>query len=180
MNRPVITWQIGEIIEETVKGQTDADKIAILKRHDNKVLRYYLELTFKKWALKAEPIEYKKNKNEIKGEAETDLYFNRKKMYLFLTPDCGGHPNLLPYKREMLYKDILNYLSSTEAECLEAIRLGRLMDVYGLSDSVIKQFLGITESVVVVEEVVCNEEVVEEAAKAEVPKKRGRKKKVSE
>lgn len=110
---------ISEILAENEKITARKDKIEHLQEHRTKVLLDIFRCAFDdsiKFLLPPGDVPYTKN---LDADPWGALYSEARRLYLFVE---GGHPNLKPMKREMLYIQFLEMLHPKDAELMVAVK----------------------------------------------------------
>jgi len=140
------TLYISEILGELSKYLTEDEKLQYLRQHDSRPLRLLLFANYSKSAkflLPKGPSKFKRSDAPGIDLAETNLYAEAKKMYIFVE---GGVPTLQQVKREMLYQNILEMLHQDEADILELIKDKNLATVFNLDVNLVnKAFPGLLQ-----------------------------------
>ncbi len=126
---------IFEILQNASKLSKKEDKINYLRQNYNPVLGNILKYTFEKqfeWDLPPGSPPYKASEFP---DTHGMLYTEARKMYLFFK---GGNPNLTPFKREMLYINLLESIHPEDAKLLISIKEKKL-PYKGLTVNLIKE-----------------------------------------
>lgn len=114
---------IYEILENASKLTKKQDKIDYLRNNYNPVLGQILKYTFEEqfiWELPPGDPPYKPSEYP---DSHGMLYTEARRLYLFLK---GGNPNLTPFRREMLYINLLETVHPNDAKLLLAIKEKKL------------------------------------------------------
>lgn len=108
---------IPQIFEEVEKASSKQDKIKVLRAYDHPVLRGMLQLNYSpnlKMDLPEGEPPFKKDKQIPVGYAETNLFVEFRRMYIWLDPK----QNLNKVRKEQLFIQLLEGIHWTEAEAL--------------------------------------------------------------
>lgn len=114
---------IYEILENASKLSKKEDKLNYLRQNYNPALGQILKYTFEPefvWDLPPGDPPYKPSEYP---DSHGMLYSETRRLYLFLK---GGNPNLTPFKREMLFINLLESVHPKDAELLLAIKEKKL------------------------------------------------------
>jgi hypothetical protein len=123
-------FTIPEILQAVSDARTHADKVRILQNCGTEVLEQVLQYNFHPdiaFNLPEGDCPYKKEKDIPVGKSHSNLYREGRRLYLFIK---GQAPNLKPYRREMLFIELLEGIHWTEADMLIAVKDKRLTDLY--------------------------------------------------
>lgn len=126
---------IYEILENASKLTKKQDKIEYLRKNYNPVLGQILKYTFEEqfvWELPPGDPPYKPSEYP---DSHGMLYTEARRLYLFLK---GGNPNLTPFRREMLYINLLETVHPNDAKLLLTIKEKKL-PYKGLTLNLIKE-----------------------------------------
>lgn len=104
---------LSEILLETSKLKTKKQKIEYLRANTNPSLNKIIQMTYDETEFDLPPgaPPYKPSDFDEPG----NLYAEVRRLYLFTK---GGNPNLSPLKREMLFIQVLEFVSASDAELL--------------------------------------------------------------
>jgi hypothetical protein len=126
---------IYEILENASKLAKKQEKIDYLRNNYNPVLGQVLKYTFEEqfvWVLPPGVPPYKPSEFP---DAHGMLYTEARRLYLFLE---GGNVNLTPFRREMLFINLLETVHPNDAKLLLAIKEKKL-PYKGLTLNLIKE-----------------------------------------
>lgn len=126
---------IFEILQNASKLSKKEEKINYLRQNFNPVLGNILKYTFEKqfeWELPPGAPPYKPSEFP---DTHGMLYTEARRMYLFLK---GGNANLTPFRREMLYINLLETVHPEDAKLLISIKEKKL-PYKGLTLNLIKE-----------------------------------------
>lgn len=126
---------ISEILQNASKLTKKEEKIEYLRTNYNPVLGNILKYTFNKeyvWDLPPGDPPYKPNEFP---DSHGMLYTEARKLYLFLR---GGNPNLTPFKREMLFINLLETVHPEDAKLLLSVK-DKKLPYKGLTLNLIKE-----------------------------------------
>ncbi len=114
---------IHEILEQASAKRTRVEKIEFLQSHgDNQTLLHILQWALHKdivWGLPEGKPPF--TPSQAVG-TEGMLYKEARRLYLFLTPESGGNPDLSQPRREYLFIQLLESLTPKEAELLCSVK----------------------------------------------------------
>ena len=134
-----MTPLFSEILESVAKAKTKDKKIQILRKENCDALRMVLKSSFDpaiEWALPEGDVPYIPN-DAPEGTEHTTLYGEAKKLYHYIK---GGNDRLKQTQREMMFVQLLEGLSKSEASLLVAAKDKKLHQMYkGLSSNVVKE-----------------------------------------
>ena len=120
---------LSEILRKVSNAKTKKEKIALLHKHNSQALRSILIWNFDENVLSAVPegeVPYTPNDAPV-GTDHTRLEQEYRGLYRFFK---GGDPRIKALKRETLFVQLLEGLSSEEAELLVLCKDGRLNEKY--------------------------------------------------
>jgi hypothetical protein len=123
-------FTIPEILQAVSNERSHAKKVSILQNCGTEVLEQVLQYNFHpdiKFNLPEGEVPYKKETDIPVGKSHSNLYREGRRLYIFIE---GQAPNLKPYRREMLFIELLEGLHYTEAEVLIAVKDKTLQDLY--------------------------------------------------
>lgn len=123
-------FTIPEILQAVSDAPTHEKKVSILYNCQSEVLEQILQYNYHpdiKFTLPEGEVPYKKEDDVPVGKSASNLYREGRRLYLFLE---GEAQNLKPYRREMLFIELLEGIHWTEAEVLIAVKDKRLEDLY--------------------------------------------------
>lgn len=123
-------FTIPEILKAVNDAKTHEKKVSILQNCGTEPLEQILQYNFHPdiaFNLPEGECPYKKEKDIPVGKSHSNLYKESRRLYLFLK---GQAPNLKPYRREMLFIELLEGIHWTEAEVLVAIKDKNLQALY--------------------------------------------------
>lgn len=118
---------IAEIINKVGSTKDRQERIEILRKNDHPVVRGMFAMNFDQnleWDLPEGDPPYKANNFP---DQHGMLYSEWRRMYLF---HKGGNPNLKPFKREMLFINLLESLDKEDAKVLLAVKNKKLHHKY--------------------------------------------------
>ncbi len=139
MARKAISW----ILDFTSKLPNDEEKIKCLQANDNTAIRTILKYCFDpniKWDLPEGEPPYTPCQFP---HQENNLYQEIRRLYLFLTPESGGNPNLSQLRKESLYITTLQEIDPQDAKLLLSIKDKKLPYKGLTSKIVLKAFPGL-------------------------------------
>lgn len=114
---------IHEIFEKVSKASKLEERIEILRKNDNPVLRHIFKLAYTKgvkWLLPDGKPPYKLNEFP---DQETNLYSQWKRFYLFFP---GGNDNVNQIKRELIFIQILEGIHPKDAQIICDLKDGKI------------------------------------------------------
>lgn len=123
---------ISEILDKVKKSSSDADKAKLLKDNSSIPLQQILFANFNpniKFLLPPGPTPYKPSKFDV-GLGDNSLMKEFRKLYLFYQ---GGHKTLQQARREQLWIQLLEGMSSSEAKVLESLKDKQFERDYGVT-----------------------------------------------
>ena len=133
------TLLFSEVLDKVHKAKTKAQKVSILREHNNASLRMVSKSSFDpkiKWAMPEGDVPFMQND----APADTDhtrLATEAKKLYHFIK---GGDNDTPQFKKEQMFVQMLEGLHESEAKLLIAAKDKKLHQVYkGLSKDVVKE-----------------------------------------
>lgn len=135
---------IPEILSRVAQADKKADKIAILKQHDNTVLRDILRLNFDpavKMDLPEGPAPFKTDRSLADATmSESNLYNEARRLYLFEPGHPKFNPNVKRMQKENLWIQILEGIHYTEADMLNQVKDKQLSKHYkGLTEALVRE-----------------------------------------
>ena len=108
---------ISEIVAETGKLKSTAEKVANLQKHDSFALRTVVQATYDpsiEFLIPNTPPPW--NKNEYEDEAKAMLMSDSRRLRIFVKG--GGYDNIKQIKRESLFISFLEDIDNDDAELL--------------------------------------------------------------
>jgi hypothetical protein len=108
---------ISEIVAETGKLKSTAEKVANLQKHDSFALRTVVQATYDpsiEFLIPNTPPPW--NKNEYEDEAKAMLMSDSRRLRIFVKG--GGYDNIKQVKRESLFISFLEDIDNDDAELL--------------------------------------------------------------
>jgi hypothetical protein len=114
---------ISEIIEKAAELKTKKEKVDFLRQNDSSALRTVLKYTADpqiKFLLPDSDPPFKLSEAK---ESQGMLYSEARRLYLFVE---GGNPNLTPFKREMLFVQLLEAVDPKDAQLLLQVKNKKL------------------------------------------------------
>lgn len=121
-------YSISEILTRVASGEKPADRVRLLQKYDDAVLRKILKYTFSKKVtfdqLPAGAPPYKRNDLP---DLEGVLYAESRRLYLFTD---GGNPNLKQLRKEALFIEMLENVTPEDAELLIGMKDKKLPEKY--------------------------------------------------
>ena len=118
-----------EVLRKVSNAKTKAEKISLLQKHNSNALRQVLIINFDESVISMLPegeVPYTPNDAPV-GTDHTRLESEYRGLYRFFR---GGDNKLPRAKREQMFIQLLEGLSSEEAELLCLVKDGRLNDKY--------------------------------------------------
>ena len=139
MDNSSATLLFSEVLDKVHKAKTKAQKVDILKQHNNASLRMVLKSSFDpkiKWAMPTGDVPFMPN-DAPAGTDHTRLATEAKKLYHFIEGADNTTPKM---KKENMFIQMLEGLHESEARLVIAAKDKRLHQVYkGLSKDVVKE-----------------------------------------
>ena len=120
---------ISEILRKVSNAKTKKEKVDLLKKHNSAALRQLMIINFDESIISELPegdVPYTPNDAPV-GTDHTRLESEYKGLYRFFK---GGDPRIKSLKRETMFVQLLEGLSSEEAELLVLCKDGRLNEKY--------------------------------------------------
>jgi|TARA_Y100000114_G_scaffold154401_1_gene176360 hypothetical protein len=120
---------ISEILRKVSNAKTKKEKVDLLKKHNSPALRQLMVINFDESIISELPegdVPYTPNDAPV-GTDHTRLEQEYRGLYRFFK---GGDPRIKALKRETLFVQLLEGLSSEEAELLVLCKDGRLNEKY--------------------------------------------------
>ena len=131
------TYYVFEILEEAANAKTRADKIAVLKKHENNwALKDVLRGTFDeavKWNLPGGKAPYEP---APENSHPSNLSQHNKKCAFFIPNGPGA--KMASVKREKIFLDILESIHPKDAELLEGM-INKKMVVKGITKKLVQE-----------------------------------------
>ena len=139
MDNSSTTLLFSEVLDKVHKAKTKAQKVDILKQHNNASLRMVLKSSFDpkiKWAMPTGDVPFMPN-DAPAGTDHTRLATEAKKLYHFIEGADATTPKV---KKETMFIQMLEGLHESEARLVIAAKDKKLHQVYkGLSKDVVKE-----------------------------------------
>ena len=139
MDNSSTTLLFSEVLDKVHKAKTKAQKVDILKQHNNASLRMVLKSSFDpkiKWAMPTGDVPFMPN-DAPAGTDHTRLATEAKKLYHFIEGADNTTPKM---KKETMFIQMLEGLHESEARLVIAAKDKKLHQVYkGLSKDVVKE-----------------------------------------
>ena len=134
---------IPEILKLVADADKKADKIAVLQKHDNAVLRTVLRLNFDpavKLDLPAGPAPFKTDRTLPDHTlSDSNLYNEARRLYIFEPGHPKYNPNVKKVQKENIWIQILEGCHYTEADMLNIMKDKELSKHYkGLTEALIR------------------------------------------
>ena len=120
---------ISEILRKVSNAKTKKEKVDLLRKHNSTALRQLMVINFDESIISELPegdVPYTPNDAPV-GTDHTRLEQEYRGLYRFFK---GGDPRIKSLKRETLFVQLLEGLSSEEAELLVLCKDGRLNEKY--------------------------------------------------
>jgi hypothetical protein len=120
---------ISEILRKVSNAKTKKEKVDLLRKHNSTALRQLMVINFDESIISELPegdVPYTPNDAPV-GTDHTRLEQEYRGLYRFFK---GGDPRIKALKRETLFVQLLEGLSSEEAELLVLCKDGRLNEKY--------------------------------------------------
>jgi len=144
---------VPEILQQASEIKNEKERIDFLKRHsDNKLLMYVLALNFDpsmQFDLPPGAPPFKRTPLPI-GMAETNLYAESRRLYLFIKDHPRRPKNVKQQRTETLFIQMLEGINAVEADFLVVLKDKQLHRSYrGVTAAVVRQaFPGVLPDVV--------------------------------
>ena len=139
MDNSSATLLFSEVLDKVHKAKTKAQKVKILRDHNNASLRMVVKSSFDpkvEWAMPEGDVPFMQN-DAPAGTDHTRLATEAKKLYHFIK---GGDNDTPQFKKEQMFVQMLEGLHESEAKLLIAAKDKKLHQVYkGLSKDVVKE-----------------------------------------
>ncbi len=125
--RPTISSILDDASKLAMKRE---DRVAILRKNDHPALRILLAIALHplvEWDIPEEDPPY--TPNPFPFDQESTLYNGIRKFYLYLKPNHlfkEHNPHLTPYKRQLLFIQMLESVDANDAKLLLAIKRKKL------------------------------------------------------
>lgn len=134
---------IPEILNLVVAANK-ADKVAVLQKYDNAVLRTILRLNFDpavKLDLPKGPAPFKTDRTLADHTlSESNLYNEARRLYIFDSTDPKFNPNVKKMQKENIWIQILEGCHWTEADMLNIVKDKELSKHYkGLTEALVRE-----------------------------------------
>ena len=139
MDNSSTTLLFSEVLDKVHKAKTKAQKVSILREHNNASLRMVIKSSFDpkiKWAMPEGDVPFMPN-DAPAGTDHTRLATEAKKLYHFIEGADNATPKM---KKETMFIQMLEGLHESEARLVIAAKDKKLHQVYkGLSKDVVKE-----------------------------------------
>jgi len=139
MDNSSSTLLFSEVLDKVHKAKTKAQKVDILREHNNASLRMVLKSSFDpkiKWAMPSGDVPFMPN-DAPAGTDHTRLATEAKKLYHFIE---GADGTTSKVKKETMFIQMLEGLHESEARLVIAAKDKKLHQIYkGLSKDVVKE-----------------------------------------
>lgn len=125
---------ISEILDKAAELKTRKERVDFLRKNDSSALRTILKYAADpniKFLLPDSDPPFKASEAK---ESQGMLYSEARRLYLFVE---GGNPNLSPFKREMLFIQLLEALDPMDAQLLLQVKNKKLPK--GLDKKIIQE-----------------------------------------
>lgn len=134
---------IPEILQQVAAADKKAEKIAVLQKHDNAVLRTVLRLNFDpnvKLDLPEGPAPFKTNRDIPDPTlSESNLYNEARRLYIFEPGNPKYNPNVKPVQKENIWIQILEGCHWSESDMLNIMKDKELGKHYkGLTEALVR------------------------------------------
>ncbi len=134
---------VPEILQQVSDARTEKERVDILKKHDgNKLLKYVLGLNFDpaiEFDLPEGEPPFKRCPHPT-GMAETNLYSESRRLYLFIKNHPRRTAGMNRMKIETLFIQMLEGINAVEADMLIALKDKKLHRRYrGVTAAVVRQ-----------------------------------------
>jgi hypothetical protein len=135
---------LSEVVEQTKKLKSNADKAEFLKKHAGRPLFYLLWLAFSdkvEWTLPEglppfQPWEEQRGGRNRPGSEPSELKRELRRLYLFLK---GTGDNLSRLKRERLFQSVLETIPKSDALLLGAVKDKKFSTEYKFSKKLLDE-----------------------------------------
>ena len=120
---------LSEILRKVSNAKTKAENVSLIRKHNTPALRQLMIINFDESVVSELPegeVPYTPNDAPV-GTDHTRLESEYKGLYRFFK---GGDSRLKPLKRESMFVQLLEGLSSEEAELLCLVKDGKMGDKY--------------------------------------------------
>lgn len=139
MVQDTYTPLLSEVLKKVHNAKTKAKKVELLKKYDCDALRVIIKSSFDpniEWVIPQGEVPFEANDAE-EGTEHTVLRREYKKLYRFVK---GGDDNLIGFKRENMFIQMLEGLHKSEAELVISAKDKKLHQAFkGLSENVVKE-----------------------------------------
>ena len=139
MVQDTYTPLLSEVLKKVHNAKTKAKKVELLKKYDCDALRVIIKSSFDpniEWVIPQGEVPFEANDAE-EGTEHTVLRREYKKLYRFVK---GGDDNLVGFKRENMFIQMLEGLHKSEAELVISAKDKKLHQAFkGLSENVVKE-----------------------------------------
>ena len=139
------TLLFSEVLDKVHKAKTKAQKVKILRDHNNASLRMVVKSSFDpkvEWAMPEGDVPFMQN-DAPAGTDHTRLATEAKKLYHFIK---GGDNDTPQFKKEQMFVQMLEGLHESEAALLINAKDKKLHQTYkGLSSNVVREAFGWSE-----------------------------------
>lgn len=139
MVQDTYTPLLSEVLKKVHNAKTKAKKVELLQKYDCDALRAIIKSSFDpniEWVIPEGEVPFKANDAE-EGTEHTVLRREYKKLYRFIK---GGDDQLVGFKRENMFIQLLEGLHKSEAEIVISAKDKKLHQAFkGLSENVVKE-----------------------------------------
>tara|TARA_B100000900_G_scaffold52207_1_gene38517 strand:+ start:1278 stop:1778 length:501 start_codon:yes stop_codon:yes gene_type:complete len=139
MDNSSSTLLFSEVLDKVHKAKTKAQKVKILREHNNASLRMVIKSSFDpkiEWSMPEGEVPFMPN-DAPAGTDHTRLATEAKKLYHFIKGGDGTTPRT---KKEAMFIQMLEGLHESEAKLIVAAKDKKLHQIYkGLSKDVVKE-----------------------------------------
>jgi len=139
MVQDTYTPLLSEVLKKVHNAKTKAKKVELLQKYDCDALRAIIKSSFDpkiEWVIPEGEVPFKANDAE-EGTEHTVLRREYKKLYRFIK---GGDDQLVGFKRENMFIQMLEGLHESEAEMVISAKDKKLHQAFkGLSENVVKE-----------------------------------------
>lgn len=139
MVQDTYTPLLSEVLKKVHNAKTKAKKVELLKKYDCDALRVIIKSSFDpniEWVIPQGEVPFEANDAE-EGTEHTVLRREYKKLYRFVK---GGDDNLVGFKRENMFIQMLEGLHKSEADLIISAKDKKLHQAFkGLSENVVKE-----------------------------------------
>lgn len=139
MVQDTYTPLLSEVLKKVHNAKTKAKKVELLQKYDCDSLRAIIKSSFDpniEWVIPEGEVPFKANDAE-EGTEHTVLRREYKKLYRFIK---GGDDQLVGFKRENMFIQMLEGLHKSEAEIVISAKDKKLHQAFkGLSENVVKE-----------------------------------------